>query len=73
MLRRLHAALPTLSALGRAAATVGAAAVASFGLAALVLRPGLAAVAGLALFAVALGALRPAGLLGSWRYLRALA
>lgn len=73
MLRRLHAVAPTLAALGHAAATVAAAAAAAFGLSAVVLRPGLAAAVGLALFAVALVALRPRGLLGSWRYLRALA
>ena len=73
MLRRLHAVVPTLSALGLAAATVALLTVAAFGIPALVLRPGLAAGVGLVLFAVALGATRPSGLSGAWRYLRSLA
>ena len=43
------------------------------GVPALVLPPGAAATVGLLLYAVAFALVRPAGLLGSWRYLRSLA
>ena len=72
MLGRLHAAAPTLTALGLAALTVAAVAVVAFVLPALALRPGVAAVVGLGLYAAALAVLRPVGLVSSWRYLRAL-
>ena len=45
----------------------------AFGLPALVLGTGAAALVGLVLYAAALALVRPAGLLGSWRYLRSLA
>ena len=70
MLHRLHAVGPTLVALGLAAATVAAVACVAFLVPALLVRPGLAAAVGLALYAAALLAIRPAGLVGSWRYLR---
>ena len=73
MLARLHAALPTLAALGRAASTVAVVAGAAFVVPALVVRPGLAAAAGLVAYAVVLATVRPAGLSGSWHYLRTLA
>jgi len=73
MLHRLHAALPTLSRLFRAAGGVAALAIVAFGAPALFLSPGAAATVGLALYALALGLVRPAGLRGSWRYLRSLA
>ena len=73
MLGRLHAAAPALAALGRAASTVALLAAVAFVVPALLVRPGLAAVAGLAVYAAALIALRPPGLRGSWRYLRTLA
>jgi hypothetical protein len=72
MLRRLHAVGPTLVALGLAAATVAVVACVAFLVPAIVVRPGLAAAVGLAVYAAALLAIRPAGLVGSWRYLRAL-
>ena len=46
--------------------------VASFGLADLVLNGAAAAVAGLALYVLALATLRPRGLVDAWRYVRAL-
>ena len=73
MLHRLYAALPTLSRLFRAAAGVGALVVVAFGAPALVLSAGAAASVGLVLYALALALVRPAGLMGSWRYLRSLA
>jgi O-antigen/teichoic acid export membrane protein len=73
MLARLHAAGPTLAALGRAASTVGLVAGVAFVAPALVVRPGLAAAAGLLAYAAVLVAVRPAGLSGSWHYLRTLA
>ena len=73
MLQRLHAVRSTLVALGLAAATVGVVAAAAFLVPSLLLRPGVAAVVGLVAYAAALAALRPAGLRGSWRYLRSLA
>ena len=73
MLNRLHAAAPTLSALARAAIGVGALACLAFGLPALGLGPGPAAAVGLGLYVAALALIRPAGLRGSWRYLRSLA
>jgi hypothetical protein len=73
MLHRLHAASPTLAGLGRAALTVGVLALAVFGLAALVLDPRPAAALGAVLYGAALAVARPAGLAGSWRYLRSLA
>jgi O-antigen/teichoic acid export membrane protein len=73
MLHRLHAAAPTLAALGKAALTVAAFAVVAFGLPALGLDAGPAAAAGLALYAVGLAAVRPRGLRRSWSYLRSLA
>ena len=72
MLSRLHAVGPTLSALGLAAATVAVVAGVAFAVPALLVRPGIAAAVGLGLYAAALAVLRPAGLVGSWRYLRAL-
>jgi hypothetical protein len=45
----------------------------AFGIPALGLDPGPAASVGLALYAAALAVVRPAGLRGSWRYLRSLA
>jgi len=73
MLHRLHATLPTLSALGRAALAVGVLGCVAFGLPALVLPPGAAAAVGLVLYTATLALVRPAGLRGSWRYLRSLA
>ena len=73
MLHRLHAAAPTLSGLLRAAAGIAALGCVAFGLPALVLETGAAALVGLVLYAAALALVRPAGLLGSWRYLRSLA
>ena len=73
MLHRLHAARPTLTALVRAAVTVAVLACIAFGIPALGLDPGPAALVGLALYAAALALVRPAGLRGSWRYLRSLA
>jgi O-antigen/teichoic acid export membrane protein len=73
MLHRLHAAVPTLSALARAAAGVGVLASVAFVPAALLFGPALSATVGLALYAASIALVRPAGLLGSWRYLRSLA
>jgi hypothetical protein len=73
MLHRLHAAAPTLAGLLRAAAGIAALGCVAFGLPALVLGTGAAACVGLVLYAGALALVRPAGLLGSWRYLRSLA
>jgi O-antigen/teichoic acid export membrane protein len=72
MLHRLHAAAPTLAGLLRAAAGIAALGCVAFGLPALVLGTGAAACVGLVLYAGALALVRPAGLLGSWRYLRSL-
>ena len=47
--------------------------VVAFGAPALVLSAGAAASVGLVLYALALALVRPAGLMGSWRYLRSLA
>jgi len=73
MLRRLHAAEATLTALGLASATVAAVAVLSFLVPGLLVRAGIAAVVGLVAYAAVLAALRPQGLGRSWRYLRSLA
>jgi len=56
-----------------AAAGIAALGCVAFGLPALVLGTGAAACVGLVLYAGALALVRPAGLLGSWRYLRSLA
>ena len=73
MLHRLHAAGPALARLLRAAVGIGALGLVAFGLPALVLGAGAAACVGLVLYSAALALVRPAGLLGSWRYLRSLA
>jgi hypothetical protein len=73
MLHRLHAATPALSGLARAAVGVGALACVAFGLPGLALAAGPAAAVGLVLYAGALALILPAGLRGSWRYLRSLA
>jgi hypothetical protein len=73
MLGRLDAARSTLAALARASLLVAGVAAAAFAASALALDDGPAATLGLALYAGALGVLRPAGLRSSWRYLRSLA
>lgn len=72
MLAVLHAAAPTLRGLATAAAVVAALACAAFVPPGLVLGPAGAALAGVALYAILLAVIRPAGLGRSWRYLRAL-
>ena len=73
MLVLLDALAATLGELAVAAGTVTGLAVAAFGLAALLLDDGIAALAGTAIFVVAVAVLRPPGLRSSWTYLRELA
>jgi hypothetical protein len=68
----LRMLLLTLTGLVRTALFIAALSVASFGLAELVTGGFLAAAAGLLLYGGALGALRPRGLVESWRYVRSL-
>jgi hypothetical protein len=68
----LRMLLLTLTGLVRTALFIAALSVASFGLAELVTGGFLAAAAGLVLYGGALGALRPRGLVESWRYVRSL-
>ena len=72
LLRILGAARVALIRLAAAAAIVSALAVVSFVLPGLLLEPGLAALCGVGLFAIALAVARPAGLRSGWSYLRAL-
>jgi O-antigen/teichoic acid export membrane protein len=69
----LDALRPTVRGLMIAAVTVALLALVAFVPPSLVLAPAAAAAAGLALYIVVLGLVRPAPLRGAWRYLRALA
>ena len=73
MLALLEALVATLGELAVATGTVAALVVGAFGVAALVLDDGAAALAGTALFVLAVVVLRPPGLRASWTYLRELA
>jgi hypothetical protein len=73
LLSRLGAMAPTLRGLGSAAVTVVGAACLAFVPPRLFLEPVPAAAVGIAVYCALLLAVRPAGLLGAWRYLRALA
>jgi len=68
----LRMLLLTLTGLVRTALFIAALSVAAFALAELVTGGFIAAVAGLVLYGGALGALRPRGLVESWRYVRSL-
>ncbi len=72
MLTELDAASVVLRDLARGACVVGTLGAAAFVPSGLLLRPGPAAVVGAIAYVVLLAALRPPGLLRSWRYLRAL-
>jgi O-antigen/teichoic acid export membrane protein len=72
LLVSLHAAERALRGLAVAAVAVGALAAAAFGIPAALLGPVAAAAAGLLLYTLALGALRPPGLRHAWAYLRSL-
>jgi O-antigen/teichoic acid export membrane protein len=72
LLVSLHAAERAVRGVTVAALVVGALAAAAFGVPAAVLEPVAAALAGLVLYTVALGALRPPGLRHAWAYLRSL-
>jgi hypothetical protein len=72
LLTGLRAVAPTVRGLGLAALTVAVLALVAFVPPWLLLGPIAAAAAGVAAYALLLAALRPPGLLASWRYLRAL-
>ena len=72
VLALLHVARAALGGLGREVVVVGGLAVVSFGLSATAFSGVTAAMLGLVGFVALIGLLRPAGLVVSWRYLRAL-
>jgi hypothetical protein len=73
LLAELNAAAPSLQGIVVAAVTIALLGLVAFVPPALLLAPTAAAAAGLALYAALLALVRPDGLLGGWRYLRALA